>query len=42
MPAENFGRQLSCWKEGGRKACKNNITFNEMEADMHNLVPATC
>lgn len=40
MPAENFGRQLSCWKEGGRKACKNNITFNEMEADMHNLVPS--
>ena len=39
MPAENFGRQLSCWKEGGRKACKNDITFNEMEADMHNLVP---
>ncbi len=40
MPAENFGRHLSCWKEGGRKACKNDITFNEMEADMHNLVPA--
>ena len=40
MPAENFGRQLSCWKEGGRKACKNDITFNEMEADMHNLVPS--
>ena len=39
MPVENFGRQLSCWKEGGRKACKNDITFNEMEADMHNLVP---
>lgn len=42
MPAENFGRHLSCWKEGGRKACKNDPTFNEMEADMHNLVPATC
>ena len=21
MPAENFGRHLPCWKEGGRKAC---------------------
>ena len=40
MPAENFGRHLSCWKEGGRKACKNDPIFNEMEADMHNLVPA--
>ena len=39
MPAENFGRHLFCWKEGGRKACKNDITYNEMEADMHNLVP---
>ena len=42
MPAENFGRHLSCWKEGGRKACKKDPIFNEMEADMHNLVPATC
>ncbi len=40
MPAENFGRHLSCWKEGGRKACKKDPIFNEMEADMHNLVPA--
>jgi deoxyribonuclease I len=40
MPAENFGRHLSCWKEGGRKACKKDPIFNEMEGDMHNLVPA--
>jgi deoxyribonuclease I len=40
MPVEKFGRQLDCWKEGGRKACKSNITFNGMEADMHNLVPS--
>ena len=40
MPTHNFGQHLPCWKEGGRKACKNDITFNEMEADMHNLVPA--
>ena len=42
MPAEKFGRELPCWKKGGRKACKNDISFNEMEADMHNLVPSTC
>ena len=40
MPAENFGRHLSCWKEGGRKACKNDPIFKKMEADMHNLVPS--
>lgn len=40
MPAENFGRQLDCWKDGGRKNCKSDYTFNQMEADMHNLVPA--
>ena len=40
MPAHNFGKHLSCWQEGGRKACKKDKTFNEMEADMHNLVPA--
>ena len=42
MPVERFARHLPCWKDGGRKACKNNISFNEMKADMHNLVPATC
>ncbi len=40
MPAENFGRHLPCWKEGGRKACSKDKLFNLMEADMHNLVPA--
>lgn len=40
MPAHNFGRHLSCWREGGRKACKKDPTFRKMEADMHNLVPA--
>jgi len=40
MPAHNFGRQLKCWQEGGRKACKKDKTFNTMEADMNNLVPA--
>jgi deoxyribonuclease I len=40
MPVERFARDLLCWKSGGRKACKNDISFNEMKADMHNLVPS--
>ena len=40
MPAHNFGKHLSCWKEGGRKACKNDKIFRIMTSDMHNLVPA--
>lgn len=40
MPAENFGRQLQCWQDGGRKNCKKDKTYNLMEGDMHNLQPA--
>ncbi|GEM_PF-1481397 len=40
FPAENFGRHLPCWKEGGRKGCAKDDKFNEMESDMRNLVPA--
>lgn len=41
MPAENFGRYLPCWREGGRKNCsKVSPEFRAMEADMMNLVPA--
>lgn len=40
MPAENFGKHLPCWKEGGRKACQSDPVFQKMEADMMNLVPA--
>lgn len=41
MPAENFGRHLPCWKEGGRRHCREvSATFREMEAEMMNLVPA--
>ncbi|WP_104713703.1 endonuclease [Helicobacter cetorum] len=40
MPAENFGKHLACWKEGGRKACQKDPIFREMEADLHNLVPS--
>lgn len=40
MPAWVFGHQRMCWQEGGRKNCRNDPVFREMEADMHNLVPA--
>ena len=40
MPAENFGRHLQCWRNGGRKECKKDVTFNAMEGDLHNLQPA--
>lgn len=40
MPAENFGRHLQCWHDGGRKECKRDVTFNEMEGNQYNLQPA--
>ncbi len=40
VPAWAFGHQLQCWQEGGRKACKKDPVFRQMEADLHNLVPA--
>jgi deoxyribonuclease-1 len=40
VPAWEFGHQLQCWQEGGRKACKKDPKFRQMEADMRNLVPA--
>ena len=41
VPAWQFGHQLQCWQDGGRKNCKkNNQRFKKMEADLHNLVPA--
>ncbi len=40
MPAENFGKHLPCWQDGGRKACEKDPVFSKMEADMHNLVPS--
>ncbi|SEQ14199.1 deoxyribonuclease-1 [Amphritea atlantica] len=40
VPAWAFGHQLQCWQNGGRKACKKDERFKQMEADMHNLVPA--
>jgi len=41
VPAWHFGHQLHCWQNGGRMTCRqNNTKFKQMEADMHNLVPA--
>ncbi len=41
VPAWHFGHQLRCWQKGGRLHCRNNNQkFKQMEADMHNLVPA--
>ena len=41
VPAWQFGHQLQCWQEGGRKNCKkNSAEFRAAEADLHNLVPA--
>ena len=41
VPAWEFGHQLQCWQQGGRKACAgNDKQFMRMEADLHNLVPA--
>lgn len=40
VPAWNFGHQMQCWQKGGRKACKKNKQFAQMEGDMHNLVPS--
>jgi len=36
-----FGHQLQCWQAGGRGHCRSNSEpLRQMEADMHNLVPA--
>ena len=41
VPAWHFGHQLRCWQNGGRLNCRQtNAKFRQMEADMHNLVPA--
>lgn len=41
VPAWAFGHQLQCWQEGGRRNCsRSSELFRQMEADLHNLVPA--
>lgn len=39
VPASILGKGLTCWKNGGRKACKGDKKFKLMESDLHNLVP---
>ncbi|OBT17368.1 deoxyribonuclease I [Vibrio sp. UCD-FRSSP16_10] len=41
VPAAQLGKQRQCWQEGGRSNCtKSDPIYKEMEADLHNLVPA--
>ncbi|GAA0685416.1 deoxyribonuclease I [Marinobacterium maritimum] len=40
VPAWEFGHQLQCWQDGGRKGCGKDPVFKQMEADLYNLVPA--
>ncbi|WP_162063493.1 endonuclease [Vibrio taketomensis] len=41
VPAWQFGHQLKCWQDGGRKNCsRRDKQFKRMEADLHNLTPA--
>ena len=40
VPAWEFGHQLQCWQDGGRRECSKNDKFRRMEADLHNLAPA--
>lgn len=41
VPAHRFGKDLPCWKEGGRKLCsKIDKKFKLMEGDLFNLRPA--
>ncbi len=40
MPAWEFGHQLQCWQDGGRKNCGKVDKFREMEGDLHNLYPS--
>ena len=40
MPAWNFGHQMQCWQDGGRKNCGKDAKFRQMEGDLHNLYPS--
>ena len=41
VPAWEFGHQLQCWQDGGRKNCRKvRVKFRKMEADINNLAPA--
>ncbi|MBF7140926.1 MULTISPECIES: endonuclease [Pseudomonas] len=41
VPAWQIGHQLQCWQAGGRKNCtQHDKTYQQAEADLHNLVPS--
>lgn len=41
VPAHQFGKDLACWKQGGREQCgRSDARFGQMEANLFNLKPA--
>ncbi|GMB89896.1 hypothetical protein NHP190002_05750 [Helicobacter ailurogastricus] len=38
-PAQNFGKHLACWRQGGCKPLSKTLFFAKIEGDMLNLVP---
>lgn len=40
VPAWLFGHQRHCWQQGGRKNCRKDIKYRQMETDLHNLEPS--
>ena len=40
VPASVLAKNMSCWKQGGRKVCKKNDTYNKMAGNLYNLWPA--
>jgi len=41
MPISAVGQQRQCWRDGGRQNCqRTDPVYNQIEADMHNLVPS--
>ncbi|MGQ6549893.1 deoxyribonuclease I [Serratia sp. IR-2025] len=40
VPAWQFGHQLQCWQQGGRKNCNKDPVYRQIEIDLHNLQPA--
>lgn len=40
MPAWQFGHQMQCWQDGGRKNCAKIPQYVKIETDLHNLQPA--
>lgn len=41
VPASEFGHQMQCWRQGGRKNCSGrDARFDRFEGDLHNLYPS--